>query len=286
MWGPIIAAGIQAGGSLLGGMMGQQGAQQTNAQQMAFSERMMQQQMDFNAAEANKQRVWSQDMSNTAYQRAMSDMRTAGLNPILAANLGGASTPGGSSASVSGVSPGTLSNPGAALASGVSSAARAGEVFANTKVALQQADKDESQTKLNEATQGLTNKQTSRTEQEERTLKSSEDVNKATEKRTNEETVNKLAERIKILADANSANAAARVNTRIAEDTERFGDSQWSKAVGGLIRMFNTVTSQRPEMQPNSAKGVATPRSEAPIPSAIPQQWQSPNVKPFYPWGR
>lgn len=62
--------------------------------------------MDYNSAEAQKNRNWQEMMSNTAYQRAMADMKAAGLNPILAANLGGASTPGGAVGTISGASMG------------------------------------------------------------------------------------------------------------------------------------------------------------------------------------
>lgn len=76
----MLGALIAAGASLAGGLIASQSAKAQNAS----NERISQTQMDF-----------QERMSSTAYERAMADMRRAGLNPILAYKMGGASTPAG-----------------------------------------------------------------------------------------------------------------------------------------------------------------------------------------------
>ncbi len=69
------------------------------AQQMAFQREMLQNQMRFNSAEAETNRAWQREMRLTAYQDTVKDMIKAGINPILAAQLGATGLSGGSTAS-------------------------------------------------------------------------------------------------------------------------------------------------------------------------------------------
>ena len=70
--------------------------------------------MKFNAEEAQKARDYDTMMSNTQYQRAVEDMKAAGINPILAFSNGGASYSGGQAASIG---PSTASQASSYMAS-------------------------------------------------------------------------------------------------------------------------------------------------------------------------
>lgn len=67
----------------------------------------------FSSAEAQKARDYQERMSNTSYQRAISDMKKAGLNPAMLYARGGsgASTPTGASASAGSSPSGRSTSP-------------------------------------------------------------------------------------------------------------------------------------------------------------------------------
>lgn len=83
-----MSAIIAAGSNILGGIMGNNANAKQAEKNRQFEDQQASRQMDF-----------QREMSTTEYQRAVADMRAAGINPILAAKLGGNSSPSGASGS-------------------------------------------------------------------------------------------------------------------------------------------------------------------------------------------
>lgn len=307
--GLLGSSALSAGGSLFGGMLGASGAASTNASQIAYAQQQAQfnaneaargrdfnqqqqaEAQDFNhneaalnrgwqADQAIQQRTWADDqaaknrafqydMSSSAWQRGVEDMKRAGINPILAASLGGASTgpgamggsgvPGGSSASVgatsgsggSGSGPGSLENPGAHVGRAISSASQVGQQLLNLKQTAQQIDESKARTgqaetqsdlnrsqkdyqdsnvKLNQVLQDKARQDTATSAAQSRAADAAAGAHSA-------DAIYRAAQTVIAGHDANSAYQTSRIRKQEADNAERFGPGTYGGAAATADRL-------------------------------------------------
>lgn len=245
--GPFNGGNNLIGDMLTGGAVSNLQAQnQTNAMQMQL---------------ADKQMSFQERMSNSAYQRAIADMKAAGLNPALAYEQGGASTPQGAMAQLEAPKPGAIGGGLAETAKSVMS------LNADIK-------NKHSQTNLNDASV-TTAKET------QRNLKA-----KTGETKANTENLVEAKKRLKnevVQTEAEARKALNEANVSDAEQKARLQMAPWSpyfEKIGEALGYTNTAkkifsippAAQRPpgwgenqRLERAGSDGIPLPSKRSPI---------------------
>ena len=217
-----------AGGAL--SFLGQQGANQQNMEN------------------AQAQMAFQKEMSNTSYQRAVEDMKAAGLSPMLAYSQGGASVPTGAMPVVQNK-----------LGAGVEAAQKSLATGSAVQLQNAQIDQTNSQSVLNSANAALAQANAERAK--------AETVNTIATTPNIVKTLEKIGAEIKQLqagASASSATAAQITQrTAIEKPQAEFAKDQptWAKYLSPVSQSIGTILDAIQTFKPRGG-GIAINQSK------------------------
>lgn len=227
---PLLGALITGGSSLLGSMF----SSETSAENTAANIAMQQQTNQMNVQEAQKNRDFQEQMSNTAYQRASKDMTSAGLNPAMMFGSGGpASSPGGAMA--------TNVAPKSEKTSALAGLGKAAEAGMQTAVQVKTMEKMADEMALLQAEKMRTDAATDLTRRQE--VKTAEEVPYVREHTKLTESLRRAAETSALEGDAMSKASPA-----LRDTLTRWGyyGRKASDAISPLLSTARTVSDFLP----------------------------------------